>query len=410
MKSTSPRPSPRLLAALIALALMSGMRTAQAEEQGPAEAPALQLRLVEPNDGADMNASTLLVKLAVQVPAGESLLALRALIDGRLAAQARGVKLVQVPADGQSAVTHLISVPIPPSDCTLSILAEGTRTKSAWVHARLRWRGDAGSSQTLRQPKLYVLSIGVSDYARAELRLRFAAKDARDLSEVFLAQQRGLYRSVEAKVLTNQKATKGDILDGLEWLQRQTTAKDVAVLFLAGHGMTDPGTGAYYFLPYDADLGAMKRTMVPDSDLRSTLANIAGKALLFIDTCHSGRLFDSARSRDGNDLSGFVSELAAAENGVVVFAASTGRQASQEAAEWDNGAFTRAVIEGLRGRADYQKKGRITLSMLDYYISERVKELTLGKQTPTTAKPTTVPDFPVAIVPEVNDEDVTVFR
>jgi len=31
------------------------------------------------------------------------------------------------------------------------------------------------------------------------------------------------------------------------------------------------------------------------------------------------------------------------------------------------------------------------------YISERVKELTSGKQTPTTAKPQTVPDFPVAL-------------
>jgi hypothetical protein len=35
--------------------------------------------------------------------------------------------------------------------------------------------------------------------------------------------------------------------------------------------------------------------------------------------------------------------------------------------------------------------------MLDLYLSERVKELTGGKQTPTTAKPKTVPDFPIAV-------------
>ena len=29
---------------------------------------------------------------------------------------------------------------------------------------------------------------------------------------------------------------RGDILDGLEWLQRQLTAKDIGVLFFAGHG------------------------------------------------------------------------------------------------------------------------------------------------------------------------------
>jgi hypothetical protein len=36
--------------------------------------------------------------------------------------------------------------------------------------------------------------------------------------------------------------------------------------------------------------------------------------------------------------------------------------------------------------------------MLDLYVSERVKELTQGQQTPTTAKPPNVSDFPVALL------------
>jgi hypothetical protein len=35
--------------------------------------------------------------------------------------------------------------------------------------------------------------------------------------------------------------------------------------------------------------------------------------------------------------------------------------------------------------------------MMDLYISERVKELTLGQQTPSTTKPQTIADFPVAV-------------
>lgn len=68
-----------------------------------------------------------------------------------------------------------------------------------------------------------------------------------------------------------------------------------------------------------------------------------------------------------------------------------------EDAAWNNGAFTKAVVEAIGGSADYNKTGRITVNMLDMYISERVKELTKGAQTPTTTKPATVPDFPVAI-------------
>ncbi|MEN2994245.1 MAG: hypothetical protein ABDH19_02715, partial [Thermodesulfovibrio sp.] len=65
--------------------------------------------------------------------------------------------------------------------------------------------------------------------------------------------------------------------------------------------------------------------------------------------------------------------------------------------QWGNGAFTKAVVEGIGGRADLLGKGKITVNMLDAYIAERVKELTKGKQTPVTTKPQTVPDFPVAV-------------
>jgi uncharacterized caspase-like protein len=92
-----------------------------------------------------------------------------------------------------------------------------------------------------------------------------------------------------------------------------------------------------------------------------------------------------------------VNELTSAENGAVVFAASTGRQVAQERDEWGNGAFTKALLEGLSGSADYGHTGKITVNMLDLYISERVKVLTNGAQTPTTAKPQTIGDFPVAV-------------
>ncbi len=54
-------------------------------------------------------------------------------------------------------------------------------------------------------------------------------------------------------------------------------------------------------------------------------------------------------------------------------------------------------VERIGGKADYMEKGRITINTLDLYISERVKELTKGKQTPATARPQTIPDFPLAL-------------
>lgn len=51
------------------------------------------------------------------------------------------------------------------------------------------------------------------------------------------------------------------------------------------------------------------------------------------------------------DIDQIANDLSSAENGVVVFAAATGKQTSQESWRWKNGAFTEALIEGLGGVA-----------------------------------------------------------
>lgn len=232
-----------------------------------AAAPATTaVSIVSPRDGAEVTSSELVLQMVVHLPEGATLLGVRALIDGRLAAQVRGLRMTAKPADDNDRlVSQSITVTLPAADCTLSVLAETTKDKSPPVSIKLRWRGAPVSPEQIAafQPKLYVLSIGVSEYQQPDLRLRFAAKDARDLASTFMAQQKILYRATEVRVLTDQNATRNNILDGLEWLQRQTTAKDVAVLFLAGHGITDPTTGSYLFLPYEADPEAIKRTMLP---------------------------------------------------------------------------------------------------------------------------------------------------
>jgi uncharacterized caspase-like protein len=92
-----------------------------------------------------------------------------------------------------------------------------------------------------------------------------------------------------------------------------------------------------------------------------------------------------------------VHEMASVESGAVVFTSSTGRQYSLEDERWGNGAFTKALLEGLQGEADRFGKGAITVKTLDAYIADRVKTLTQGQQAPTCSVPPNMPDFPLAI-------------
>jgi uncharacterized caspase-like protein len=153
----------------------------------------------------------------------------------------------------------------------------------------------------------------------------------------------------------------------------------------------------YYFLPQDADFEHLNATGVADFEIRRFLSRITGKALFFFDTCHSGALMKDNPSYRGTDINGFINELTSADSGLVVFAASGSKELAQERDEWQNGAFSKALVEGLSGKADIAHQGKITISLLEYWLAERVKELTKGQQHPTFAKPAAVGDFPIAV-------------
>ncbi len=339
-----------------------------------------------PADGTEVSGTP--VKVRYSARSSQPLTGIKVLVDGRPVSREGAGKVVKE--------TEELSVPVPARDCEVSVIAENGQAASEPATIRLRWKGTVAAKEEFQiKPKLYVLAVGISQYQDAELRLGLAAKDALDFALAWNDQKGRMYSGVEVRSYTDAQATKGNILDGLEWLQRQVTQKDVAVLFFAGHGVNDPN-GMFYFLPVDADLERLKRTGISQSDITSTVTTITGKVLVFMDACHSGNLMGNTKRRGVVVTSAVVNDLASAENGAVVFSSSAGRQYSQENPEWGNGAFTKGVVEGIRGKADYRGTGRITVNMLDLYISERVKELTKGEQTPTTVKPPNVPDFPVA--------------
>jgi WD40 repeat protein len=345
--------------------------------------------IFSPKDGSGVSNKEIEVKFAVHSPSGEPVTKVKVLVDGRPMEKDLGTKSAQKEQD-----IRTVSVIIPEKDTEVSIIAENKYAASEPATVRLKWSGKVKEEEFAIKPMLYVLAIGVSKYEDKNLTLQFAAKDAKDFAESFLKQKSGLYRDVVAKVLTDEKATKDEIIDGFDWISKETTSKDVALVFLAGHGINDSG-GVYYYLPVNANMDKLRRTAVPFTEMKNTVASLAGKTILFIDTCHAGNVM-GARAV-ATDITGIVNELASAENGAVVFASSTGRQYSFENPAWGNGAFTKAAVEGINGKADYTGKGKITINMLDLYISERVKELTKGKQTPATAKPQTIPDFPLVL-------------
>ncbi|HKV11954.1 MAG TPA: caspase family protein [Thermoanaerobaculia bacterium] len=373
---------------------------ADAEVQRSSQVAAFQLQppvvtLLDGTGEVEARESILLLRVVVRSPSGEPITSVRTYVDGQLVGATRGLEFegVNISPIG-TGKAYAIEVPLPPRDCTVAILAETRLATSEPSLIKVRWVADPPVPE---KPTLYVLAVGVGAYKNPDFKLELPAKDARDMVSVWKHQEGGLYEKVEIRLLTDKDATRDAILSGLEWLETQVTQRDVAVLFFAGHGVNDPRTGGYQFLPYEADLNARRTTLLPDREVISTLSGLPGKVLVFLDTCHSGNLLGGLKTRDTSDLNRLINELASADNGVVVFAASTGRQRSAESPEWKNGVFTKAVVEALDGKADLDGDHSIWITEIESYVGKRLKELTGGLQTPVSLKPGGVPDFPIAV-------------
>jgi WD40 repeat protein len=372
------------------------------------------VEIVSPASDTSVQPGTIKVRYTVRTAADAPVTAMRVRVNGLLQSNARALKLIANKGDTQE-----IEVTIPEPDAgiqasmralklagqaqdseatsadrpvEIQLFAENKFSTSTPAILRLQYAGKVTTKQGVSsKPKLYVLAVGVSKYKNPDYNLGLAAKDAQDFVNSLKSQKGKLYSDVVVKLLTDEQATRDDVLEGLGWLEQNVKSSDVGIMFVAGHGMNDK-LGGYYFLPHNVDIDKLKSTAVSQNDIKQTFANLPGHTVFFIDTCYSGGALGSVRT------AGFVNDLASAENGAVVFTASSAGQESQENESWGNGAFTKSVVEGLNGSADFRKSGFITAKGLDYYVDDRVKSLTNGKQTPVTISPGGVSDFPITQV------------
>ena len=288
-----------------------------------------------------------------------------------------------------------IWVPLTETNNRISVLASNRHGRSKAETFNVTWKQtQTASVKNLYKPDLYLLSIGVSQYQDPQYSLDYADKDAKGIASVLASQQGKLYNRVHQRLLTNQDATRKNIQKSLEWMYQESTQKDLSVIFIAGHGMKDTRDN-YYFLPHEGDPESLLFSGVKWFDFQDIVSSLPSKVILMVDTCHSGSV--TGKRRGISDITDALRDLMSSDSGVVVMTASTGKEVSQERSDWGHGAFTKAVIEGLRGKADYNSDGIVDMKEIDLYTTQRVKTLTGGSQHPTTEIPKTMPNFPLVV-------------
>ena len=175
--------------------------------------------ILSPSNHEAVNSSNLTIRYSVRNPSGETVTDIFALLDGRPAPKARGVKILEGKEFLAGVQEYALS--IPKRDVTVSLIAKNRWATSEPASVRLRWNG--AEPQLTTKPTLNVLAVGISAYEDSTLALEFAAKDAQDFSETLRQQAGGLYDQVNVNLITDQEATKDKILEGLEWIDSHTS-------------------------------------------------------------------------------------------------------------------------------------------------------------------------------------------
>lgn len=360
------------------LTLRGGPVTPSADQMPPI------VTLLSPVDGTRFDAERQSVR--VRVRSNEPLTGLKLLVDGNQWPESRAIS-----RPGADATERVLDVQLPTRDLELSVIAENRWGASQPASGHMIWSGDPADAVSPK-PRLILLAIGIGQYDNPSIkRLEYPTKDAEDFVRAFEQYGRPLYREIVQRIVPN--ARREGVYQALRWLRDSVKPGDTAIVLLAGHGVADSDK-SYLFLPSDADPEQLDATAVPDSYITKMTSGLPGHVVMFLDTCRAGTIRSSTRSIPSTDR--LAINLSQPETGVVVFAASTGEGFAEESPQWNNGAFTKALIEGLSGRADYHGDGRITVTMLELWLGKRVRELTDGRQVPTTAKPNTIPDFAIA--------------
>ena len=247
-----------------------------------------------------------------------------------------------------------------------------------------------------KRPNLHILSIGPTYRNNPVVEsLEYTDDDAQAIVRIFESQQGWLFEKVHSSLLLGSSATGeaiGTMFSELhiDFIQ----PRDMLLVFISAHGMK--WNKGLLILADNYRPGNEHYTAVDYEYILSQIDRLSCKKLIFIDACFSGA------AKDNTDVSGLneaLETLSRKQNGLLTITSSRDDQKSHEHPSWGHGAFTRAILDGLNGRADQNGNKFITLNELFEYIRQAVpnmvREVKNKQQEPKLIKNGLEGDLPI---------------
>ncbi|THH41365.1 caspase family protein [Neolewinella litorea] len=230
------------------------------------------------------------------------------------------------------------------------------------------------SSEFDPEVKVWAVVVGCAYYQHMKT-LRYTDDDAYQFYAFLKSIEGGALSDDQVKVLIDEDATHDNILAAMRDTYRQADENDVILFYFSGHGL--PGS----FLPVDYDGQAQA---LAHEDVHEILQNSRSRHKLVIaDACHSGSLVARGVGSNQAALTGYYSALTNAKASTALMMSSRGEEISLEDGGLRSGVFSHYLIRGMKGEADVNQDGMVSIQELFNYVHREVRGYTGNVQTPT---------------------------
>lgn len=234
-----------------------------------------------------------------------------------------------------------------------------------------------------QENNLSVLLISLEQYSKDKDKLDYVTDDLSKLAEVFYSRygvSPEICKDANVKVETTGIARyKESIASQIEIWCRRCKENQLAILYLAGHGIVDhEGKLCIPMINFSEEHN--DNTSIRVEWIREQLNNKckAKNKLLILDTCYSGTARGDSKdlipiSRMAEDFNG-GDQTAAKKSTFTTLASSKDNQKSWLWKEKMHSLFTYWLIEGLKGNADNNENNIISLNELVDYLELKVPD------------------------------------
>jgi len=229
----------------------------------------------------------------------------------------------------------------------------------------------------------YALIVGISQYRDPSIRpLKYTNRDAQALAELLVDPQQSGFPKENVKLLLDEQATLFNVKHAIStWLFQKASRDSTVVVFFASHGGLESDKAgeekdgiAKYLLPWDANPQDLFASALSNSEFERLLSTIkAERLVIFMDCCYAGGVSMRRGARDLGLVENPCQRLGKGSGRLVIGAAQPNQQSWEDPAI-EHGIFTYHLIEALRGKADADNDGCVSVCEIYKYLERTVPE------------------------------------